>query len=302
MFSLTQIHYFYAMINYSEPLFRPPSEAYSLILQITNGCSWNRCTFCEMYTSKKFSLKKEEEVLREIEYASKVAADTRKIFLADGDAMVLSTAKLLKILQALKNSFPRLNRVSAYASPGNLRAKSINELQELKEAGLTLIYVGIESGDDVVLQRISKGETYATTAEGLLKAHAAGIKSSVMILLGMGGKELSLQHARNSAAILNETQPHFASTLVLSFPFGEEHFQKRIGIPFELPDTPGLLTELRELLLHCKLKETIFRSDHASNYLSLKGILNRDQELLISTIDEALNHPSMLRKEWMRGL
>ncbi len=288
--------------SYDEPLFRPPSEANSLILQVTLGCSWNRCAFCEMYTTKDFRVRSEGEVSAEIEACGRMYPQTRKVFLADGDAMVLSTRRLLSILHQLKTSFPKLMRVSAYAMPRNLTSKSASELAELRDAGLRLIYVGLESGDDDLLQLISKGETFASSVQGLLMAHEAGIQSSVMILTGLGGKQMSHSHAVRSAELLNETQPHYASTLVLSLPFGRKHFLKRLQYPFELPDKQGLLKELATFIDHTRLKETIFRSDHASNYLSLKGILARDRERMLEEIQFALDHPGQLRPEWMRGL
>jgi radical SAM superfamily enzyme YgiQ (UPF0313 family) len=289
-------------LKYDEPLFRPPSEAYSLIFQVTKGCSWNQCAFCEMYTTKDFKAKKEEKNIEEIAGCAQLFPDTRKVFLADGDAMALSTRRLLDILNALRDAFPRLIRVGAYASTRNLISKSPQELKDLREAGLKIIYVGIESGDDVILERNRKGESFDSTVRGLNLAHDAGIQSSVMILSGLGGTERSTEHALQSARVLNETQPHFASTLVLSFPFGKDHYRKRLGLPFDLPDKKGLLTELQLMISHLELKETIFRSDHASNYLSLKGILNRDREKLLMQITEALERPASLRPEWMRGL
>lgn len=289
-------------LKYDEPLFRPPSEAYSLIFQITRGCSWNQCTFCEMYTTKDFKAKKREKNIDDITQAAIQFPETRKVFLADGDAMVLSSERLLEILQLLKQSFPRLTRVGIYASTRNLLTKSPQELQELRDAGLKIIYVGVESGDDVILERNHKGETFKTTVEGLIRAHEAGIQSSVMILTGMGGTERSSQHAIASAQVLNETQPHFASTLVLTFPFGVTHYVKRLGLPFELPDKNGLLAELQTMISQLELKETIFRSDHASNYLSLKGILNRDKEKLLEQIAFAMGNNGTLRPEWLRGL
>jgi radical SAM superfamily enzyme YgiQ (UPF0313 family) len=255
-----------------------------------------------MYTTKDFKVRKEEEVLDEIKRAGESYEGVRKIFLADGDAMVLSTDRLLRILAQLNASFPKLMRISAYAMPRNMLSKSDEELRSLREAGLKLIYVGLESGDDELLEMINKGETFATSVEGLCKAHNAGIQSSVMILTGLGGKVLSTQHALHSADLLNETQPHYASTLVLSLPFGRRHFLKRLQRPFELPDKMGLLEELYRFISNTRLKETIFRSDHASNYLALKGILGRDKEKLLDEIEFAMAHPSGLRPEWMRGL
>ncbi|MFH1319213.1 MAG: radical SAM protein [Bacteroidota bacterium] len=294
----------YFPIQYDTPLFRPPSEANSLILQITLGCSWNKCAFCEMYTSKRFKVRKEEEVIQEINTTAKEYPEIRKVFLADGNPMVLSVKKLLKILTAINNAFPKINRISAYALPGDFASKSLDDLITLREAGLKLIYVGIESGDNEVLSMINKGETYTSTVEGLIKAKKAGIKSSVMILSGMGGLKYSEQHAINSAKILNEIQPDFASTLVLSFPFGVNRYKERFNgtyIPMSIPD---LLKELEIFIKKTELKSTIFRSDHASNYLVLKGILSRDKQSFLDNLSFARNNPRLagLREEWQRGL
>jgi len=293
-----------ALFEYAEPLFRPPSEANSIIFQVTIGCSWNRCAFCEMYTSKKFRIRKEEEVLREIQNVGELFPDTRKVFLADGNAMVLSAGKLFRILNAINKHFPKINRISTYALPKDLLSKTPEELSQLYNAGLKLIYVGIESGDDEVLRLNNKNETFESTLGGLLMVKAAGIKSSVMILTGLGGKTFSKQHAINSAKILNEVQPEFASTLVLSFPYGVDHYKSRFQDKYIQMDPLELLNELEVFIDHTNLKETIFRSDHASNYLVLKGILSRDKEAFLQQIRSAIRNPagSGLREEWMRGL
>lgn len=290
--------------SYNEPLFRPPSEAYSLIFQITLGCSWNKCAFCEMYTSKKFKVKQEEEVFQEIEHISLRNNDIRKVFLADGNAMVLSTDKLLRILQKLHASFPQLNRVSAYARSMDLENKSVGELKKLKDAGLKIIYVGIETGDDELLKKINKGENSESISKNLLKAKEAGIKLSVMILTGLGGKKFSSNHAKYSASIVNKIQPEFLSTLVLSFPFGIDHFKSRFNADFEEMKPMDLLKEQFEFISQTDLNNVIFRSDHASNYLALKGILGRDKESMLHQLESALNNPlgSALREEWQRGL
>ncbi|NCO56409.1 MAG: radical SAM protein [Bacteroidetes bacterium CG02_land_8_20_14_3_00_31_25] len=291
-------------IEYSEPLFRPPSEADSLILQITNGCTWNKCSFCEMYSTKKFSVKKEEDIFKEIEEVSELIPDIRKIFLADGNPMVLSTEKLKRILDKISKTFPKVRRVTTYALPRDIISKTPEELKLLQESGLKMIYVGIESGDDEVLKFINKGETYNSTVEGLLKAKEAGIKLSVIILEGVGGLKYSEQHAIKSAKILNAIQPEFASVLVLSFPYGIEHYkQKFLGnyIPMTISN---LLKEMRIFVENIQLQNTIFRSNHASNYLVLNGILNRDKLLFLDKIDFAIKNPEIagLRKEWQRGL
>lgn len=292
------------MFRYDEPLFRPPSEAYSMIFQVTKGCSWNRCAFCEMYTSKKFSVKLQEEIEKEIAEATKFYPETRKVFLADGNAMVLSYNRLAHILDLLDEHFPRLTRVSAYALPSDILAKTDEELESLKAKGLQLLYVGIESGDDELLRLINKSETADSIIESLKKARKAGLKLSVMIINGLGGKEYSEQHARNSAHVVNEVQPEFLSTLVLSYPFGIEHYRKRLGVSFTPLDLQGLLKEMQVFIKDLSLEHSIFRSDHASNYLVIKGVLSRDKEKLLKEIQDALEHPSAtaFRPEWMRGL
>ena len=289
-------------INYDEPLFRPPSEARSLIIQVTLGCSWNKCAFCEMYTSKQFRARKEADVFADIHAFKPYANQIRKIFLADGDAMVLSTNKLLRILTELKNTFPKLQRISAYASPRNLNDKSVQEMKELNNAGLSLIYVGIESGDNQVLEMVNKGEDFNSIVSGLNKSKQAGINSSVMIINGLGGKEFSEQHAINSAKILNETQPKYASTLVLSTYKGLDYYKSRLKESFTQLNLQELISEMKIFIENTNLQETIFRSDHASNYLVLKGVLGRDKENFLNKIDFALRNPNIanLRSEDLR--
>lgn len=293
-------------IDYVEPVFRPPSEAKSLILPVTNGCSWNKCTFCEMYTQpqKKFRARKPEDIRRDIESAAKSMVGVRRVFLADGDAMVLPTRRLLEILGDLKAAFPDLQRVSSYCLPRNLARKSVEELAELREAGLAIMYVGMESGDDEVLRRVNKGETWESTRSALVKIREAGLTSSVMVLNGLGGEVLSRQHAINTALLCNETQPDYLSTLVVSFPQGEERFRAGFGDDFVPLSQQGLFEEIRLFLEHLELEKTVFRSDHASNYLVLKGILGRDKPKLLDQVNLAISNPGAapLRAEWMRGL
>ena len=277
-------------IQYNEPLFRPPSEAQSLIIQVTLGCSWNKCSFCEMYTSKHFTARKEEDIFKDIAAFAPHALQVKRVFLADGDPLVLSTDRLLRILDKINSTFPNLNRVSTYASPSNLKRKSNEELAALKKSGLTLLYVGIESGDSEVLECIQKGETYETTIEGLNKSKAAGMNSSVMLINGVGGKSLSKQHAINSAKVLNATQPKYASTLVLTAHKGMSHYKERyIGEFIEL-EKKELFEEMKLFMQHLNLKETIFRSDHASNHLILKGVLGKDKQKMLNQIDVAINY------------
>ena len=279
-------------IKYNEPLFRPPSEAKSLIIQITLGCSWNKCAFCEMYTSKHFTARKEADIFNDIEAFAPYAFNINKVFLADGDPLVLSNKRLLPILEKLHKTFPKLRRISTYASPSNLMRKSATELTELRKAGLSLLYVGIESGDSEVLEAIQKGETYQSTIEGLNKSKEAGMDGSVMIINGVGGTLLSEQHALNSAKVLNATQPKYASTLVLTAHKGLEHYQNRFIGDFVEMNNVALFTEMRLFMEHLNLTETIFRSDHASNRLVLKGILGRDKNLFQKQIEEAIDNPN----------
>jgi len=293
-------------MHYIEPLYRPPSEARSLILQVTNGCSWNKCTFCEMYTQpqKTFRLKPQVDIEAELAIVAATDPTVRRIFLADGDAMTLSFRRLKLILESINRNLPNVQRVSSYCLPRNLQRKTVDELAELRELGLSLYYVGCESGDDLVLERISKGETFASSLAALEKIKAAGSKSSVMILNGMGGEKYSAQHAVNSARLMNAAQPDYLSTLVISFPLGDERYQKGFRGDFTALDQPGLFREMRTLLNGLELEQTIFRSDHASNYLVLKGTLGRDKKRLLQAVDTALLTPEAapLRAEWQRGL
>lgn len=291
-------------ISYVEPVFRPPSEAHSLILPVTNGCSWNKCTFCEMYTApqKKFRARDESEVLDEIRRCGQRMI-VQRVFLADGDAMVLPTHRLLRILDAIREHMPSVERVTSYCLPRNLKRKTVAELESLREAGLAMLYVGAESGDDQVLQRVNKGETYASTKEALLKAGEAGLKRSVMVLNGLGGKSLSEQHALNSAALANATQPEYLSTLVVSFPQGMARYQAQFP-DFEPLEQVGLFREIETFLGALALEDTVFRSDHASNYLVLKGTLGADKEQMLAQVRTAIEAPAQarLRPEWARGL
>jgi radical SAM superfamily enzyme YgiQ (UPF0313 family) len=291
-------------IDYIEPVFRPPSEAHSLILPVTNGCSWNRCTYCEMYTApqKKFRARDEQEVLDEIRRCGEQLI-VQRVFLADGDALVLPTHRLLRILEAIRTHLPEVERVTAYCLPRNLKRKSVQELEALREAGLAMIYVGAESGDDEVLARVDKGETHDSTRDALLKAGEAGIQRSVMLLNGLGGRSLSPQHARNSARLINATQPEYLASLVVSFPTGMERFMAHF--PDFVPLSPRELFEETERLLDAlELTDTVFRSDHASNHLVLKGVLGADKARLLTQVRHAIEQPDQagLRPEWLRGL
>lgn len=293
-------------LDYIDPVFRPPSEARSLILQVTNGCSWNQCTFCEMYTQsqKRFQPRPLEELEAQVKALADAGYPVRRVFLADGDAMTLSTRRLKEILAMIYRYYPEVQRVSSYCLPRNLKKKSVEELTELRALGLSLMYVGCESGDDEVLALVEKGETFETSLQALAKIKHAGMKSSVMILNGLGGLHWSEQHALNSAKLMNQAQPDYLSTLVVSFPTGDERYQENFGGRFQPLTQRELFSEMRLLLQTLELDKTIFRSDHASNYLVLKGVLGKDKAAMLKQVDMALHEPNRiaLRQEWQRGL
>ncbi|SEF49585.1 radical SAM protein [Oceanospirillum linum] len=278
-------------VQYIEPVYRPPSEAKSFILPVTNGCSWNHCSFCSMYTDvqKKFSVRKESDVLTDIQRAGEQLVGVSRVFLADGDAMTLSFRRLLTVLKALNHAFLELRRIGAYCLPRNVARKSVEELTELKNNGLSILYVGVESGDNEVLTRIKKGETAETTYSALQKIKQAGIKTSVMVLNGLGGQVLSEQHAVNSAKLINRAQPDYLSILVLTFHRGRQRFVEAFGGDFAELDSKELLKEMHLFISELNLNSTVFRSDHISNHLVLKGILGRDKPALLQAIRQALS-------------
>ncbi len=281
---------FFFPVEYDEPLFRPPAESASAIIQITLGCSWNKCSFCEMYSTKKFKIRRKEDIFREIELLSKYDDSYRKFFLADGNALICETSFLLEIISKIKNHFPKVSRISCYALPSDILRKSEMELNELRQAGLSLLYVGVESGDDIILKQINKSENYTSTVNGLLKAKMVDMDYSLMIINGLGGKERSVEHAIKSADIVNVTEPKYLSTLVLSFPFGENHFIKKNNCVFTPLSIRQLIEELLLFIQNTNLKACIFRSDHVSNVINLKAVLNRDKDKLIENINFVLRN------------
>ena len=290
-------------MRYEGSIYRPPSEANSYILQATIGCSWNHCTYCDMYRAKKFRVRALGETLEDIEEASRVHGDqVDKVFVADGDALILDLETWTTILEALRESFPRLRRVSAYATAINLLEKTPDELSRLRELGLSLLYIGPESGDDVTLKKIAKGATAAEHVEAARKAHAAGMKLSSIYLLGAGGLERSQEHARASAELATAMDTRFVSLLTLTVipgtPIGKQ-FERG---DFELPEIDGLLREARTFIEHAAPTDAIFRTNHASNWLPLSGRLPRDRDRFLAMIDGALSGDVPLRPDWARGL
>ena len=291
------------LVRYDEPLFRPPSEADSFILQATLGCSWNACTYCAMYRGKHYQVRQTNVVLDEITEASvRFADDVRHVFVADGDPLGMSLEQWEPILLALSASFPRLRRVSTYATARNLLEKSPDELKCLRELGLSLLYIGPESGDDVTLKRIAKGASAAEHIEAARKAKEAGMEQSLIFLLGAGGRERSEEHARASGRLATAMDPRFLSTLTLTVIPGTPISRLEDQGRFELPDIHELLMELRWFVEEAHPSAAIFRSNHASNYLPIGGRLPRDHEAILAAIDEALAGRLPLRPEWARGL
>lgn len=288
-------------VEYDEPLFRPPGEANSLIFQATIGCSYNKCAFCDMYTIKKFKVRDINDVKDEIRKMASFYPGLRKFFIADGNAMVLPASKLLDIIKYINENFRNIQRISAYALPKDIISKSDSELKMMRGAGLKLLYIGIETGDDELLRAVNKDETYDTTVEGISKAHSAGIDTSVMIINGLGGKKYSVRHAENSAKIVNSVQPKYLSLLTLSLPLGLERYIKRFKDDFIPLDMKGILGEVKNFVSGTKLDNTIFRADHISNLLVLKGILSRDKERIINEIGSAMDMHSDMPLDYSRN-
>jgi radical SAM superfamily enzyme YgiQ (UPF0313 family) len=297
------------MLRYEGDLYRPPSEADSLILQATIGCSWNECAFCGMYRDKRFRVRKIEELRGEIEFVrERGAGRVRKVFLADGDALVAKPAYIREILDALAAAFPNLRRVSCYASPQALAIRSVAEMTALREAGLTQYYLGIESGNDEVLARLTKGVDSAEMTRVALKAHEAGVKLSTMILLGAGGRALSDAHARDSARAVSAIGPRFVSTLVMTPVEGTPLFEQAMRGEVDDLTPEETARELRTFVAGIEVPEgspgTVFRSNHASNYLALAGTLPKDKRSILDALDAVLARPddAPFRPDWMRGL
>lgn len=288
---------------YRGRIFRPPSEADSYILQATFGCSWNKCTYCDMYSDKEFAERPLAEVLADVAVAGRrFGADVHKVFVADGDAMVLPLPAWLAILDACRAAFPKLRSVSCYATARNLLQKTPAELRTLHERGLRLCYIGPESGDDATLKAIAKGSTAAEHAAAAAAAHGAGIKLSAIFLLGAGGIARSEAHARGSAALVTAMDPRFVSALTLTVvPDTPLARAEQKGL-FVLPDVAQLLRELRILVAESAPMDAVFRTNHASNWLPIAGRLPRDRDTIVATIDAALAGQVPLREEWMRGL
>lgn len=290
------------MYHYEEPVIRPPAEADALILQATIGCSHNKCTFCVTYKEKKYREKSINDLKNEIQWFKRKVPNVRKVFIGDGDALAMPTEKLLELIAYLYAQFPSLKRVALYASPGNFIHKSIQELTALKQAGLSLLYIGLESGDDDTLRRIKKGFTAAQIAQLLQKPNEAGLKISATVILGLGGPQNIQRLGQNTARLIDQINPRFASALTLMLPFGEASYRRHWPKEWRLLKPHETLLELRYLVDAIQGNKIIFRSNHASNYLPIEGTFQKGKTRMLAQIDAALNQTEPLRPEFLRGL
>ena len=287
--------------TFDTPVFRPPSEARSFILRVTRGCAHNKCTYCNMYRGVPFQILKDEEISRQIALAAHYGKDkVRRVFLADGDALVLPTAKLLKILQALRDTFPKLQRVSSYAAPKDILRKSEEELRQLKEAGLQLLYYGMETGDDITLKAVNKGVNGEEAVEAGRRVTASGMKLSIMVILGLAGKDGSKRHALETAKAINIIQPTMWSALCLMLYRGSELLDQFERGEFNPLSPAECMEELYTIMENVNLpedKHCLFRSNHISNYIPLAGTLPKDKNRLLAEIRYSAQELSKL-KNW----
>ena len=291
-------------VKYEGDIYRPPSEAKSLILQATIGCSHNRCTFCGMYKRKKFRVREFEELEKEIIAVSQMMPRTRRIFLADGNALAIPFELLSRILQLLQDTFPKLERVSLYGNPQDLLGKSVEQLRELKNLKLGIIYLGIESGSAAVLKEIRKGVTPQQIAEGAYRAKQAGVPLSITVINGLAGLEGTEEHAGETASLLNKIDPEYLGLLsLMTVPGTTTHRCFKEGLLTPLSPWE-LLKEIRMMVEGLSLTNCVFRANHASNYLPIKAVLSRDKEQLLAELDQVIakKAPGSLKSEYLRGL
>lgn len=287
---------------YDYPLYRPPSEANSLIFQVTLGCSFNKCSFCNMYRTKEYMERPLEEINKEIEMMAKYYPQTTRIFLADGDALNIPTKNLSEILQSIKNNFKSLQRISCYAMPKNLLQKTEEELQLLKNSGLDMVYLGVESGNDKVLRKVTKGATSRMIIDSCKKAKKIGFILSCMIIIGLGGKKYSEQHAKDTSQVISQIQPDYLGALTLYMePDIEKEFYTKFDEPFFTLDDIEVLNEIEILISNISsTKNIIFRANHASNVYSIGGNLPQDKEKILEKISYLKDHPEILKPKVLR--
>jgi len=290
-------------VRYEGQIYRPPSEADAYILQATVGCSWNACVYCDMYRDKRFRVRALDETLADVrDAASAFGPRVQKLFVGDGDALILPLDHWLPLLDAARRGFPRLTRVSCYAMARNVLDKSEDELRTLREAGLTRLYMGPESGDDVTLKRIAKGSTFDDHVRAAERAHAAGLELSVIVMLGVGGTARSAEHAHGTAKLVTAMNPEYLAALTTTVVPGTPLVQLVEKQRFTLPSMAEMFGELRTIVAEARPTRCVFRTNHASNYLPLAGKLPDDRERIVATIDAALEGRVRLRPEWARGL
>jgi len=289
-------------MHYEGNCIRPPSEAYSILLQVTVGCSHNKCTFCGTYTGKRFRIKEDRIILSDILFASKYMKRQNRVFLMDGDALIIPQQRLMWILDRIREHLPWVRRVGAYANAKSIKMKSPEELIQLRKNGLGILYLGVETGDEELLKEIRKG----TSAKHLInmgrKVRDADIKLSVTVLLGIAGRERSLEHARATGELLSAMDPNYVGALTVMLIPGTPLHEDFTSGKFELPDERGFLLELREMIAHTNLSRGLFFSNHASNYLPVKARLPKGKQQALDQIDGALRGDIGLRPEWMRAL
>jgi len=289
-------------MHYEGNIFRPPSEANSILLQITTGCSHNKCTFCGMYKGSRFSIKDDATIMADIDFAAQHCRRQHRLFLCDGDALILPQKRLVPILAAIRAKLPWVTRVGTYANTKSIRRKTVEELAELRELGLKIAYMGLESGDDKVLTAINKGSDSARMIDMGRNIRAAGIKLSITVILGIAGIEGSRRHARESGRVLTAIDPEYVGALSLMLTPGTSlHNQWEQGT-FSLPGPREMLEELQIMIRHTDLSKGLFHANHASNYLPIKARLPRDKEATLRLLDRALAGDVDLRPEYMRGL
>jgi radical SAM superfamily enzyme YgiQ (UPF0313 family) len=289
-------------MHYEGYCIRPPSEAYSILLQVTLGCSHNKCTFCGSYKDKRFTIKDDEIILSDILFASKYMKRQDRVFLMDGDALIIPQKRLMWILDRIKEHLPWVRRVGAYGNTKGIKMKSLEQLIELKENGLGILYLGVETGDEELRRKINKGSTAQTCIEMGRKVKDAGIKLSVTVLLGIAGREGSLAHARATGELLSAMDPNYVGALTVMLIPGTPLYEEHRKGEFQRPDEKELLQELREMIAHTNLSRGLFFSNHASNYLPVKAKLPKGKQEALDLIDAALKGDVGLRPEWMRAL
>lgn len=290
-------------MQYEGSVYRPPSEAYSLIVQATIGCSHNQCTFCSMYKDKQFRVRKVEEVKADlIKEAQRYGKRVKRVFLADGNALAMKTEDLIELLDCIKENFPNAQRVGIYSAPKDILRKSVEELRQLKEHGIGIAYMGLESGSQKILDFIKKGVTTEEMIEAARKMAKAGIKLSVTLITGLGGKAMINEHAIESAKILTEMQPDYLGLLTLLLQEGTEMYQQVQHGEVELLNPREVLQETYALINGLNLQHCVFRSNHASNYYSLEGTFPQDKEMLLTQLKDLSKEEDSFKGEWLRRL